>query len=41
MYIFIKKIFCIGSLFVSSLLSTNPLNAIPLNVFHEKIKNVK
>ena len=31
MLVFIKKIFCIGSLFLSSLLSKNPLNAIPLS----------
>ena len=41
MYIFIKKIFCIGSLFLSSLLSTNPLNAIPLTCFSWKNQECK
>ena len=31
MFVFIKKIFCIGSLFLSSLLSTTPLSCISIN----------
>ena len=31
MFVFIKKIFYIGSLFLSSLVSTTSLNAIPLS----------
>ena len=31
MLVFIKKIFCSGSLFLSSLVSATPLNAIPLS----------
>ena len=30
MFVFIKKIFCIGSLFLSSLVSTTPLNCISI-----------
>ena len=30
MFVFIKKIFCIGSLFLSSLVSTTPLGCISL-----------
>ena len=36
MFVFIKKIFCIGSLFLSSLVSTTPLSCISI-----KIKNVR
>ena len=41
MFVFIKKIFCIGSLFLSSLLSTNPLNAIPLRCISLKNQECK
>ena len=41
MLVFIKKIFCIGSLFLSCLLSTNPLNAIPLNCITLKNQECK
>ena len=41
MFVFIKKIFCIGSLFLSSLLSTNPLNAIPLSCISLKNQECK
>ena len=41
MYIFIKKIFCIGSLFLSCLLSAIPLNAIPLRCFSWKNQGCK
>ena len=41
MLVFIKKIFCIGSLFLSFLLSTNPLNAIPLNCITLKNQECK
>ena len=30
MFVFIKKIFCIGSLFLSSLVSTTPLSCISI-----------
>ena len=30
MYVFIKKIFCIGSLFLSSLVSATPLSCISM-----------
>ena len=41
MFVFIKKIFCIGSLFLSSLLSTNPLNTIPLSCISLKNQECK
>ena len=41
MFVLIKKIFCIGSLFLSSLLSTNPLNAIPLSCISLKNQDCK
>ena len=41
MLVFIKKIFCIGSLFLSCLLSTNPLSAIPLSCISMKIQECK
>ena len=37
--IYPMQIFCIGSLFLASLLSTNPLNAIPLSCI--SLKNQK
>ena len=39
MFVLLKKIFCIGSLFLSSSVSTTPLNAIPLTCI--SIKNQK
>ena len=39
MFVFIKKIFCIGSLSLSSLLSTTPLKKIPLSCI--SLKNQK
>ena len=39
MFIFIKKLFCIVSLFLLRLLSTNPLNAIPLTCISLKIRS--
>ena len=36
MFVFIRKIFHIGSLFLSSLVSTTSLNAIPLNCISMK-----
>ena len=41
MFVFIKKIFYIGSLFVSSLVSTTSLNAIPLNFISMKNQECK
>ena len=41
MLAFIKKIFCIGSLFLSCLLSTNPSNAIPLSCISMKNQECK
>ena len=41
MLAFIKKIFCIGSLFLSCLLSTNPSNTIPLSCISMKNQECK
>ena len=41
MLVLIKKIFCIVSLFLSCLLSTNPLNAIPLSCISMKNQKCK
>ena len=41
MFVFIKKIFCIGSLFLSSLLTTNPLNAIQCSCISLKNQECK
>ena len=41
MFVFIKKIFCIGSLFLSSLLGINPLNAILLRCISLKNQEYK
>ena len=41
MFVFIKKIFSIGSFFLSSLLSTNPLNAIPSSCISLKNQECK
>ena len=36
MFAFIKKVFCIGSLFLSSLVGTASLNAIPFSCISMK-----
>ena len=41
MFVFIKKIFCIGPLFLSILVSTTPLNAIPLSYISMKNQDCK
>ena len=41
MFVFIKKAFCIGSLFLSSLVGTTYLNAIPLNCISIKNQECK
>ena len=41
MFVFIKNIFCIGSLFLLSLVSTTPLNAIPLSCISLKNQECK
>ena len=41
MFVFIKKIFHIGSLFLSSLVSTTSLNAIPLSCISMKNQECK
>ena len=41
MFVFIKKIFYIGSLFLSILVSTTSLNAIPLNCISMKNQECK
>ena len=38
MFVFIKKIFCIGSLFLSSLVSTTPLSCISIKNQEYKIR---
>ena len=39
MYVFIKKIFCIGSLFLSSLVSTTSLNCISMKNQECKVRS--
>ena len=41
MFVFIKKIFHIGSLFLSSFVGTNSLNAIPLSCISMKNQECK
>ena len=41
MFVFINKIFCIGSLFFSGLLCTNTLNTIPLSCISLKNQECK
>ena len=41
MFVFIKKIFCIGSLFLSSLVDATPLNAIPSSCISTKSQKCK
>ena len=38
MFVFIKKIFCIGSLFLPSLVSTTPLNCISIKNQEYKVR---
>ena len=38
MFVFIKKIFCIGSLFLSSLVSATPLSCIPIKNQEYKVR---
>ena len=38
MFVFIKKIFCIGSLFLSSLVSTTPLSCISIKNQEFKVR---
>ena len=38
MFVFIKKIFCIGSLFLSSLVSTTPLSCISIKNQERKVR---
>ena len=41
MFVFIKKVFCIGSLFLSNLVGTTSLNAIPLSCISMKNQEYK
>ena len=41
MFVFIKKVFCIGSLFLSNLVGTTYLNAIPLSCISMKNQEYK
>ena len=41
MFVFIKKVFCIGSLLLSSLVGTTSLNAIPLSCISMKNQECK
>ena len=38
MFVFIKKIFCIGSLFLSSLVSTTPISCISIKNQERKVR---